>query len=1498
MPPKKTIEIANVSLREDDEQTSSYVQYYDTEALIDQLGQLDEKYFYSNTDEKDQAAILKRINKKYQDFIDQYSINTLFLSIGLLKWYDGETEDKYYSPLMFVQTNLSIKSNAKSKGIFSLSFDEESQLVPNYSLLKKLNYSFGIKIDLQELEKCETNHEKYELLKEMLTNNFHDERWGFLDLVYLDTFSFSKINMYADLEQNENKIVENEFIKSVSNEETNATTELDLINEANVESKIDIANYYHILDSDSSQEVAIQSAIKGKSFILQGPPGTGKSHTITNIITELLARNKKILFVAEKKAALDVVYNNLNKIGLGDYSIPIHSIDLDKKIILKNLADSLEKAEKQIVIDQNISNNMVRDYQKTVSFLSDYGAQLLKIRKPLNISLYKLIGLYYSIKNTEDLLFSIPEINSIDEEKINDLRVLINELENYCAYFNFSVQTSSWWGSKWTRITEEEKERLFNNINSLSQNIDNLYQNLLQSHKSLTVNDQRFCQNILYLKDIFEKTINIDKFNQKIFDISDYSEEIDKYSLAIEKNNRLEQLKTKLNSIFKLEIVKEDLVKFRDYFLLKSKSAFRFFSPKWTYVKKIIKNYSLTNDKAVIEANLNDLLIFKQLKGELLELKNSMIIKPIDSSVEILFKNKEMIELANIIDVNSNRGDFNLDKVEYFKTYNSDIRYKNDIQNTLAAIDKFLNNFNQIYTNFNDKIIDLTQLSIPQLKEMMHKLNNEKHDLNTVVIINRTISDLDKLGLSDFADKILNSSAKHKFMDIFLKRFYKLLVDKIIHDHFAQFNDSNLETFRDMFLNVEQNVRKLARVKVEANLLNNIPTSTGLGSQNIEVKILKSEANKSRKIMPFKKLFEKIPNLLLQLKPCLMMSPLSVSAYLKDSDIVFDTVIFDEASQVKPETAIGAIYRAKQVIIVGDSEQLPPTNFFNTIEQDSEVEDLEQNAVSIKGFDSILDMANISLDTIKLRWHYRSLFEELIYPSNREIYNNLITFPSKLKPKKFEGINKIYVKGYFLDRRNEVEADKVIELVKNIILQYGIEASVGVVCFNQEQQLLIERKIEKFKHDQPRFSAFFDRDKVDNFFVKNIETVQGDEREFIIISSVYGPDSTGKISMRFGPINNENGYKRLNVAFTRAKRGLLLVTSLNSEDIDLNRSNSRGVRFLKTYLQTAEFSVNKLVDNLKHDGDFDSLFEHEVYGELIKLGYDVKTQVGSSGYRIDLAVVDPQNPNNYILGIECDGATYHSSKTARDRDRLRQEVLEKRGWKIHRIWSTDWFSNKANQLNKLKSIIENIKSPIKSIQNNEENQEELFKVVRKAETKIEFDSLPDFWDEFLIKSQISPSLGEQYAQSVLEKLIIKFQALHFTHLKKILNYLFDRETYSTIVQYHANKIFEELSYLDFKWDDDFLVAPNLEPKDFKFKINKKRTPETVYYYEYVDLITKIMNSVKIIDQLSLMRLIVSYLGYSSLNKKTMYYLIEIIEKMVDDKYLIFDEQESVYKSIN
>jgi very-short-patch-repair endonuclease len=551
------------------------------------------------------------------------------------------------------------------------------------------------------------------------------------------------------------------------------------------------------------------------------------------------------------------------------------------------------------------------------------------------------------------------------------------------------------------------------------------------------------------------------------------------------------------------------------------------------------------------------------------------------------------------------------------------------------------------------------------------------------------------VGLEDFLQKIEQGKLESNLiLPTFLKRFYRLWLDTILPDYpaVATFRKRSQETTIKEFGKLDLFQIKIAQKRVQERLVSKLPDVNRLTSAVDEVAILRRELSKQRKIMPLRKLFRAIPHLLLTLKPCFMMSPLSVSLFLEDLNYAFDVVIFDEASQVCTEDAIGAIMRGTQVVIAGDSKQLPPTSFFSTTTSDNDFDTddfAEDEYDDTDAYESILDEAVTVLPQSSLRWHYRSRHEHLIAFSNTKIYkNSLITFPSPIEHVKDNGVEYIYVPDGVYDRSgkriNVIEAKRVADIVFEQIEKYP-QRSLGVVTFSEAQQQAIEGAIRQRRLMNQHLENYFNEEKDDAFFVKNLENVQGDERDTIIISIGYAKDQNGVMYMNFGPLIKSGGYRRLNVAITRAKYNVKLVGSIQPTDIRVENTSSEGVKMLRSYIEFAkagpsifgkEIIVSETINN-------ESPFEEAVYNFIVGKGYKVATQVGCSGYRIDMAISHPTLDGRFVLGIECDGATYHSARTARERDRLRQTVLEDIGWKIYRIWSTDWIKDPISEGQKL-----------------------------------------------------------------------------------------------------------------------------------------------------------------------------------------------------------------------
>jgi very-short-patch-repair endonuclease/SpoU rRNA methylase family enzyme len=592
----------------------------------------------------------------------------------------------------------------------------------------------------------------------------------------------------------------------------------------------------------------------------------------------------------------------------------------------------------------------------------------------------------------------------------------------------------------------------------------------------------------------------------------------------------------------------------------------------------------------------------------------------------------------------------------------------------------------------NAKILDCNATRVKDRLQQLNKLDS----LQRYLSYSQVKAEIKSANLWDFVDVLSSSNLNEEQLDYLYKTiFYRSLVSEI-HK-----KNSNLRLFkgedqliaRQKFQKLDREILNLYQSKLATQLAQNqIPEGNrkGLVSTLTENALIQNEVRKQSRFAPLRSLFQRSGNALQSLHPCWMMSPASVAQFIPSNSIRFDLIIIDEASQMRPEEALGVMARGKQLVVVGDPKQLPPTDFFRAVA-------IVDGGIGNNDEESILDMTIKVFSVRRLKWHYRSRHESLIAFSNKHFYDNSLTvFPS---PNCKFAINYHHItEGIYQSNVNPIEVRRVAEAILEF-MKNSPELSLGIVTLNQKQQELLEDEMSLLVNNHPEVADYIAKWKetLSSFFIKNLENVQGDERDVIFISTVYGRERPElPVAQNFGPINRVNGHRRLNVLFTRARERIEVFSSMTAADIRPTASSSRGVKALRDYLeyiQTQQLETARLTGR-----EPDSDFEVFVAKAIRVKGFEVVAQVGVANYFIDLAIVDPNRAGTYLLGIECDGATYHSSKAARDRDRYRQEVLEKLGWKLYRIWSTDWFKNPEMEIEKLLEAIEKIVKPSSNLQ--------------------------------------------------------------------------------------------------------------------------------------------------------------------------------------------------------
>ncbi|ACE92258.1 putative superfamily I DNA and RNA helicase protein [Rhizobium etli CIAT 652] len=586
---------------------------------------------------------------------------------------------------------------------------------------------------------------------------------------------------------------------------------------------------------------------------------------------------------------------------------------------------------------------------------------------------------------------------------------------------------------------------------------------------------------------------------------------------------------------------------------------------------------------------------------------------------------------------------------------------------------------------------EVSQASLRLIGEKLARWIDSDEQLSKYAAYNGRASDAGNLGVGLVVERLQDGRvATADVIPYFEMAFYEAILR---HQHsqdpdLARFDGEVHSRLVGEFASLDRNRMRISRLEVVKAHHRNIPAVSGLGP----VGILRGEMARRRNHMPIRQLMQKASLAIQALKPVFMMSPLSIAQFLPPGVLEFDLLVMDEASQIQPVDALGAVARAKQVVVVGDERQLPPTKFFSKMTSGTSDDD-DDGGAQVSDIESILGLFSArGLPEKMLRWHYRSRHQSLIAVSNTQFYDSkLFIVPSPYTQEAGMGLRFNHIPGgTFEDGVNKVEAKAVAEaIIRHALSSPGL--SLGVAAFSIKQRREIQDQLELLRRLNPQTEEFFHSHPHEPFFIKNLENVQGDERDVILISVAYAKGPGGApMSMRFGPLGAEGGERRLNVLISRAKRRCEVYASITDDDIDLERGKGKGVFAFKLFLHYAR--TGRLSMSQRTDRQMDSVFEEQIMAALQERGYQVHPQVGIAGFFIDLAVADEAVPGRYLLGIECDGAEYHSSRSARDRDRLRQSVLEDHGWTIHRIWSTDWFQRPKAELDRLVTAIEQAKA--------------------------------------------------------------------------------------------------------------------------------------------------------------------------------------------------------------
>ncbi len=1258
-----------------------------------------DNYLQTNLSENDLLRTLRKINTTAKTNMDDLGYNTLFLTLGSVIWYESDNSDlKYESPLILLPIRL-VRVNMNDS--FKIEYNDDD-IIMNPALVLHLKKHFHI--DLQDLTTQEIDDANilriFETVQERISIK---KRWKLLNSLYIGLFSFAKFVMYKDLEEHSGYIKKSSLVKSICGYGKEQEKEIE---EACPIKELDYTflpkDNFSILDADSSQQQAIAFVKKNNNLVIQGPPGTGKSQTIANIIAELLSQGKRVLFVSQKIAALNVVRSRLEKNGLAPYCLEMHSNKTNKREILRNLADSL--SEPAVSKHTGTSLNILQE--KRIE-LNEYAKAVHECIGSLQKSVFEAIGIVCNNSDIIDLEYIFDNFDKWDESALNYKKSIFTNLKNIIKILGNPKQYS-WYGSHLKNLDSDYQNKIA--IKSKLKTIANLL-------NELKISSEKLCK-IIYIKEpaVFkdiENIINVAEiildipqgfFKKAVLDDENLIKNINKICECIKQFNLYNN---KLKDNYSLGMLNEDLDFQIELFDNFSKKIISRISFEYLKRKKYIKKFFINGYKASAMQIYYDLKDLKELKFWLNEINNSndkaeSIFNELwnkEQSIEtsISQSSKSIIKLKELL----NQNVFIEDVVKNFKEQGLNyVLIKDLLEKTKYSLGNIKTVFDELTDIIKFNVIEAFENDFKNIniETFFNKINSMYDNIDDLTIWNRyldTLDNIEKENLQGFYKKFINSNLDFMSIDrAFEVQFYRVWLNcfayvksNILREFNTAQHNNLIKQFKDLDIALINSAKLRLCEILHTNMVN--------GKKNFvkELANLKHESKLQRFRKSLRQIINTIPNLLLSAKPCLMMSPLTVSQLLDPSLFVFDYIIFDEASQLTTEDCIGSMIRGKRLIVAGDEQQLPPTSFFKSASETPE-EDFSENEK--EDLESILVECSISnFPKCMLKWHYRSKDEHLIAFSNKHLYRDLYTFPSSVETSDITGIKWHYYEN------TEHDAKKALQTEARMVAEAAIEhakrfpaRTLAVATLNKKQQELIEDEINELLKTEKDCMEFFDDKKSEPFFVKNLESIQGDERDVIFISIGIFKNQNGVLDTRsFGPITKSGGEKRLNVLITRARYKLEIFSAIRYGDFKDEKLKTEGVKLLKKYLEYAERGEVALFADTKTELDdkFDSPFEEAVCKKLRNSGLSVKTQVGCSGYRIDMAVRDENNPGEFLLGIECDGASYHSSATARDRDRLREEVLKNLGWKIYRIWSTDWFKNPQREFDKLLKYIEDLK---------------------------------------------------------------------------------------------------------------------------------------------------------------------------------------------------------------
>ncbi len=1232
--------------------------------------------------------------------IAEHGMTTLFLSIGILQWREPSEDARVLeAPLILIPVTLD-RHHAQER--FRIRYTSED-LETNLSLAEKLRLTLDLTLpelpiadELNPTAYCETVAAQIE----------GEESWSVAtDRMMVGFFSFSRQLMYRDLDPeiwpvdrrpSAHPVVSRLLAEGF--EEQSPVVDPDV----NLDDRFSPVELRPVLDADRSQLAAIAEVNAGRNLVIQGPPGTGKSQTITNLIAEAVGRGDSVLFVAEKGAALEVVQRRLEQIGLGPSCLNLHSHRTRRREVLDDLQKTFE-----------LPRYRLRPPNDDAAILSETRRELNRltsaINRPIgssNVTFADAVGRMIAAQGSLEQE-PLPLPTTVPVERWTPLEFdryvgLVQSLQSRIDELD-AWPDSLLGGSERTTWTPDDDREWLGRCRRAQESVETLQKLATELGSILQIQPPSDLGTVETHRELLKWTIFDDIHDAKLFDDPIWSVRASELEELIQAGGAYRELRSRFERVLLPDAWGRDLNDLRGILNTKGRSWWRSLSQRYAVgffqlatlcraapprgVARQLELIDAIQEAARLEQTIQEYQClgaccfgrqFQGVQSDWIELSRTLgRARRLRSALR-----DGQLDKSTLESLHNNQDSIRLVDQTFVERLNQAIQ---DHQEALEALNALVHSTDS--SDSESTPGGITELALWPYESQWDWLAQSRAHATTMmklVRVNQRINDCRETELGPIIETLLSDwDQNDRLVSVFQWQYYRALTEAAMSQEplLKEYGGAEMENLIKKLHDGEATLRSHHRARAAGAHRAGIPRVTSNGGG---IAFLRREIEKKSRHAPLRRLFQDAGHAIQAMKPIWLMSPLSVASYLEPGALEFDLVIFDEASQVRPIDALGALLRGRQAVVVGDNQQLPPTTFFDRLTATEGPEEIEEDSESVEELESILSLFLAQgAPRRMLRWHYRSQHESLITVSNRLFYDNqLIVFPGPTRDRSQAGLrlrhlpDTTYHRGR--TRTNPLEAEAVAVAVSVFAkTQLGRpeaeRETLGVAAFSTAQSSAITEALESIRWNQPELEPFFADEGPEPFFVKNLENVQGDERDVIFISVGYGRDTEGRLSMNFGPLNGPSGDRRLNVLITRARRRSEVFTNIVAGDLDLNRTTSPGVRAFKTFLQEAsgELANETVIFNQSCFENKNSMMI-ELARRLHEEGVGIVSNLGGDRSGIDLAIIDPEDPDRFSLGLLSDHLLGYEAETVSDRYLRRSSVLRRLGWKLYPIRSLDW----------------------------------------------------------------------------------------------------------------------------------------------------------------------------------------------------------------------------------